>query len=678
MADRNLLQSDDIGAAPVLPNLWFEITDTDDVTESAEGTTKRLRADILLSSQSLLIKTAYENSANTNAYTDAEKTKLGLVDETATPDQSDASIKSAYEANANTNEFSDAEQTKLAAISGTNTGNEAAASTTVAGVVELSTVAETDTGADVTRAVTPASLKGSALQTKVDGVAPSANNYAHPNHSGHVLSAADGATTIQPEVVTSDMVVDETLESGKLDNHIFNTIAKAAPGSFTLDIIPYYRNTFQQTRGMSLDQMFAKVSGEVTIGAGGIAALAAGAVAGSAIARVAGSTYSTVQDMQNQFHSAGLIAGGVLSDAGGGSVAVTSGAGTIRATDDANAEILFCDFGALASTSIPVSSRRHIGVEYNGGSPQIVLHILDDWDYQTNFPIGEVYRDAGTNLHLTASGLSVNDHASRMALRSRQTMPLARDRRSGGLILGETGTRNVTMTPGALWDFLNRFAMGAVDTSASDTMITYRGDGSGGFIQLTGQTQWDNTQFDNGSGGLDTLANNRWGQHLIYVDLEGNLSKVYGTTEDNSLGAAEEQPLPGSVPPQFEHHATLIGRIIFQKGAATAARIESAFQIVFAGANITAHPDLSGLATGNDHPQYQLADLAEGETWYGGPSGMLVRQNNYSATTAPDALTDDVTLGYAVGSDWLNITAGDAYICLDATDGAAVWKKTTP
>ena len=31
--------------------------------------------------------------------------------------------------------------------------------------------------------------------TKLDGIAASANNYVHPNHSGDVTSSADGATT---------------------------------------------------------------------------------------------------------------------------------------------------------------------------------------------------------------------------------------------------------------------------------------------------------------------------------------------------------------------------------------------------------------------------------------------------------------------------------------------------
>ena len=41
------------------------------------------------------------------------------------------------------------------------------------------------------------------LKTKLDGIAASANNYVHPNHSGEVTSTADGATVI------ADNVVDE-------------------------------------------------------------------------------------------------------------------------------------------------------------------------------------------------------------------------------------------------------------------------------------------------------------------------------------------------------------------------------------------------------------------------------------------------------------------------------------
>ena len=61
--------------------------------------------------------------------------------------------------------MSDAQETVLNNTSGTNTGDEAAASTTVAGVVELATTTETNTGTDTTRAVTPDGLADSKFGT---------------------------------------------------------------------------------------------------------------------------------------------------------------------------------------------------------------------------------------------------------------------------------------------------------------------------------------------------------------------------------------------------------------------------------------------------------------------------------------------------------------------------------
>ena len=40
--------------------------------------------------------------------------------------------------------------------------------------------------------------------TKLDGIAASANNYVHPNHSGEVTSTADGATVIASDIVDED------------------------------------------------------------------------------------------------------------------------------------------------------------------------------------------------------------------------------------------------------------------------------------------------------------------------------------------------------------------------------------------------------------------------------------------------------------------------------------------
>ena len=46
----------------------------------------------------------------------------------------------------------------------------------------------------------------------------------------------------------------------------------------------------------------------------------------------------------------------------------------------------------------------------------------------------------------------------------------------------------------------------------------------------------------------------------------------------------------------------------------------------------------------------------------------------FDATAEPTA-NDDSADGYAVGSSWFDVTNDKAYLCLDATVGAAVWQE---
>lgn len=50
-------------------------------------------------------------------------------------------------------------------------------------------------------------------------------------------------------------------------------------------------------------------------------------------------------------------------------------------------------------------------------------------------------------------------------------------------------------------------------------------------------------------------------------------------------------------------------------------------------------------------------------------------RDNMAAAAAP-AVTDDLDLGYKVGSRWWDTTNDIVYSCLDASDGAAVWWAT--
>jgi outer membrane protein assembly factor BamB len=51
-------------------------------------------------------------------------------------------------------------------------------------------------------------------------------------------------------------------------------------------------------------------------------------------------------------------------------------------------------------------------------------------------------------------------------------------------------------------------------------------------------------------------------------------------------------------------------------------------------------------------------------------------KDNLAASSAPTTGNDN-TEGYAVGSYWIDTTNDKAYVCLDASTGAAVWTETT-
>lgn len=53
-----------------------------------------------------------------------------------------------------------------------------------------------------------------------------------------------------------------------------------------------------------------------------------------------------------------------------------------------------------------------------------------------------------------------------------------------------------------------------------------------------------------------------------------------------------------------------------------------------------------------------------------------VVEDNLSASAAPTTGSDS-DAGYAVGSRWIDTTNDRAYVCLDASVGAAVWTETT-
>ena len=319
------------------------------------------------------------------------------------------------------------------------------------------------------------------------------------------------------------------------------------------------------------------------------------------LASIGGAAYTTVQQMQDVYHSTGLVSGGGITDAGSGQIDVAAGEGYIRATDDRLDTLEACAWSASLATALTDNALNYVYVFYNAGTPAVTVSISEQ---STNdyLKLGSVYR-SGTTLHITeSSAYFVGDHAVQMISRLQGTAAFAHE--SGGVV-SETGTRNIAITAGTFWEGLNQITTAAVDTSAAGTFSYYYRDGVGGWTEVASSTAIDNTQYDDGSGTLATLSNNKYGVHWVYLDYEGNVYVVYGTG-DYTLTDAQNAATLSSVPAFFTDHARLIGKITILKSAASFTEAVSTFSTTFATTTAAAHNELSGLQGGTTAEYYHL------------------------------------------------------------------------
>jgi hypothetical protein len=69
--------------------------------------------------------------------------------------------------------------------------------------------------------------------------------------------------------------------------------------------------------------------------------------------------------------------------------------------------------------------------------------------------------------------------------------------------------------------------------------------------------------------------------------------------------------------------------------------------------------------------------ITTGDTIRGTGAGTYVRvRNNYSAAVNP-SITDDSSVGFLIGSRWINTTTDTEYVCVDNTASGAIWQQAS-
>jgi hypothetical protein len=301
------------------------------------------------------------------------------------------------------------------------------------------------------------------------------------------------------------------------------------------------------------------------------------------------------------FGSAGTSDVTPVTDAGGATIDVAAGSGYLRTTNSDTGTLVAITWAAVSGTAIPADTVRYVGVEYNAGSPQVVVQAADDWNGHDEFRLACVVNEGGT-LHIVNNPQATMDGIENTYHRLYETEPFQRADRLGGLILGEPANLKVSLTAGELYDGLNEFPIAAIDTNVADTFDQYYRDGVGGFTKVAAQTDYPNTQYDDGTGVLAALGVNKYVAHWFYLEGDGDLVMMYSQGQHNTLAEAEDATPPSTLPDRLVVHAVLAGRIIYRQGDAGATEVESAFSTTFGLTGVTSHLNLTDIGT-NTHAQ---------------------------------------------------------------------------
>jgi hypothetical protein len=285
-----------------------------------------------------------------------------------------------------------------------------------------------------------------------------------------------------------------------------------------------------------------------------------------------------------------------------GQITVTQAKAFLHKTPGWDDEIVEYTLAQITPTLV-ANTYTYIIADYNSGSPimrtttnpadinssNVVLMGHAQWEYYTTpYACDEVHYFIITE---NAFG-----HANKITNRLINTM---RYERSSGLALSEKGTRNVYCDTGVIWYGNNNFTLGILDTSVADKIHFYYHVG-GVWTVNPNITQYNNTQYDNGTNLVSTSAN-KYVVNWIYRSVNhADFFMVLGGG-DYKLNEAEASQ-PPALPTIISRQSILVGRIIVLQGASTATVVQSTFQTTFTMSAVQQHNDLALRDAASAHP----------------------------------------------------------------------------
>lgn len=370
---------------------------------------------------------------------------------------------------------------------------------------------------------------------------------------------------------------------------------------------------------------------------------------------------------------AGLLSSGMLSepgfaDNGDGTIDVAAAQAQIYKTTDWTGGLFKYTIVALANLPLLDNTTNYIIVNYNGGNPvyQSITNVslINESDV---IPVYTIERK-GATLHVLGWDGLANGKSDRMHMRFVKTNRFIRDNNEG-LAVSEFGTRNLRIETGRVWYGANTIDLSVVDSTIDDFELYFN---VSGVWNLAPATQWNNTQYDDGTD-LQTITAGKYGVVWLYRGVENDSHglMVLGNDEYDTEAEARVAGVRSDLPSSINTNSMLVSQLIFLKDAATLSDIRSPFNTIFVSSTPTSHNSLAGLQlAGNSVTYGHIDDQAQsikGEKTFVD----IVRSTNFQSSvvtgTQPYA-TASTTLNTNLNADLLDGKHATEFAAFDYLD----------
>ena len=408
-------------------------------------------------------------------------------------------------------------------------------------------------------------------------------------------------------------------------------------------------------------------------------------------------TIETLDEYLTYTASSTLVSGGeVTTNDAADTVDIAAAEAYLRNSTSKSASLGLYYIPAATGLSVPEGTVRYLVMSYNAGSPQwsisSTLATIACWD---SCGVGTIQNTNG-KINYSLYGDYMLDFFNKYTKRRSLTDWL---QVGYGLAASEVGTRNISVTAGAVYAPADGLKMAsALDTSAAGTFEYVYGDTDAGFTYVVSSTQIDNLQYWNSTTNLlTTLANNKFKADCLYAivgDTETRYQVVYGDTEYDNLGEAQSGSCPADRPVTINGFsmARPIARFVIAKSATSFSTVQSLLgEDSGTGSTPSDHNALSSLQGGaaneyfhhtsaeysTNHPYLNTVQTFTGAQTFNASAtfgsgmvvdGNIVRPNNTSAMHLSGGTTPTGSGGYvkvigdssAVEPGWVKIGVGGA------------------